>query len=119
MLSSFPKKTTESLKCPAMRVEVICSFARNKRNPKGTPLLDGNHDGCDPVRNVMTGEQMLSKGGWRAPKTMEMDGSAISNVHRVHSHNGAHLDSILERRCLVLICPKGAHGRTSSSGRNG
>jgi hypothetical protein len=93
MLLLFPKRTDESLKCPAMSVKAICNFMRYKKNPNDTPLLDGNNDICEPVLHVLTKDQIKSKGkGWLSNKVMGIFGSAIGNIHRVHLHSGDYME---------------------------
>jgi hypothetical protein len=106
LLFLFPLKTRESLKCPAMSVSALCNFARYKKNPKGTLLLDGPDDTAEPVYKVNpdkadadevdTGhpkEQMKSSPlVWRAPKNFDILGTAISNVHKVHNQGGNYIE---------------------------
>ena len=94
LLLLFPGKTNESLKCPAMSLKACCNFLRWKRNPKGTVLLDGNNDMCNPVLNVHTNEPMLSEAAtYRANKTLDTAGSAIHNVHMTHGHDGSYVEA--------------------------
>ena len=76
LLLLFPRKTDESLKCPAMSLKACCNFLRWKRDPKGTVLLDGNNDMCSRVMNVHTDEPMLSEAAtYGANKTLDTAGS--------------------------------------------
>lgn len=93
LLLLFPKESTESVKCPAMRMETLCNFVRFKINPEGTPLLNGNNGDCDPVL-LMSGEQVVSgKSQWKAPKNITIFGSAIANIHKTHKHSGAYMEA--------------------------
>jgi hypothetical protein len=76
MLMCFPVKTSESVQCPKMRVEGICNFLRYKRNEELILLINGNHEGCEPVRHVLTQDHIVSKvqSGMLLPRAWELLG---------------------------------------------
>jgi hypothetical protein len=101
MLLCFPRKTEESKKCPAMRLEAICNFMRYKTNIAGTPLKDGNNEDCNPVMHVLNAAPIFSnKWTWTCPKSLEIAGSAISLIHKLHDHGGSYIECCEECACL-------------------
>jgi hypothetical protein len=101
MLLCFPRKSDDSKKCPAMRLEAICNFMRYKSNPAGTKLYDGNNEDCAVVMHVLTKVPIFSnKLTWRCPKSLEIGGSAISLIHKLHDHGGSYIERCTD--CAAL-----------------